>query len=91
VIGSLWRVNELGTVLFVDRYLQLVATGLGVPAALNQAQRDISAFSRAQVQEWAGSALPDHAARLSMQIARMPEQPYMHPRYWSGFCAQGDL
>jgi CHAT domain-containing protein len=91
VVGSLWRVNELATVVLVDRYLQLVATGLGVPESLNQAQRDIATFSRAQVQEWVESALPNHAAKLSKEIARMPEQPYLHPRYWSGFCAQGDL
>lgn len=91
VIGSLWRVNALATVALIDRYLQLTATGLSVPASLNQAQREIAQLSRAQALEWVASALPEHAARLGLQLAQMPEQPYAHPRYWSGFCAQGDL
>jgi CHAT domain-containing protein len=91
VIGSLWRVNQLASVALLDRYLQLAVPGASVVASFNQAQRDLAALTRENLQEWIGSALPDLADALAPIVARMPDLPYAHPRLWSGFCVQGDL
>jgi tetratricopeptide (TPR) repeat protein len=90
VMGALWRVNQLATTVMLERYVGHVAE-LGVPGALNQAQRDLKTMTRQDVCAWVGRALPDMAVAMGNVISRLPDPPFAHPRLWAGFTVQGDL
>lgn len=91
-VGSLWKVNQFATVILLEDYFQrLRANPESLVGALNDAQRQLRAMSRREVQDWVRTHLPQVAADLVPEIALLDAQPYAHPDFWAGFYVSGDV
>lgn len=92
VIGSLWKVNQLATVILFSKYFEVLgAEGSSVPLALNTAQRDLMAMTREGGGTWADSHLPELASQIKEYLETREERPFAHPYFWSGFYVSGDV
>lgn len=91
-VGSLWKVNQFATAILLEDYFQrLRANPESLVGALNDAQRQLRAMSRREVQDWVTTHLPQVAADLVPGIALLDAQPYAHPDFWAGFYVSGDV
>jgi CHAT domain-containing protein len=92
VVGSLWPVSEMSTAVLMLRYFELLCSGsYTVPAALNNAQRELMSMTREQALAWIEKHLPQYAPVLQYFKEKLGPQPYAHPYYWAGFYAAGDV
>lgn len=92
VIGSLWKVNQLATVILLSQYFSFLNDEKQkVPFSLNLAQRCLLSMTRESVKNWVKINLPELEALLCPKIDKMGEKPFNHPDYWAGFYVLGDV
>jgi len=91
VVGSLWRVNQLATVILLDQFFDGLSKGASPPLALNDAQRWLMSARNDQITDWIHSSLPRSAAPMAQAIRKRGPAPFSHPRDWAGFYVQGDV
>ena len=91
VVGSLWRVNQLATVVLLSQFFRLLSSGRAPTAALNHAQRLLKAMKTEQVLDWLRTRVPTHAVSLEPRVIAMGPEPFADPRHWAGFVIQGDI
>jgi tetratricopeptide (TPR) repeat protein len=94
VVGSLWKVNQLATVILVREYLQALSdASCTCPEALRRAQLVLMNMTRDDVAVWIEHRLatltPTLRAALTKRVRAMTEQPYRAPQWWSGFYVSG--
>jgi len=106
VVSSLWEVNDLSTMLLMERFYHLhLNEGEDIPTALQHAQiwlRDVTAG------ELAKRFAEEEEAQLAKTSDRMPieaasdffarfvrlnptDQPFSHPYYWAAFTFNGTI
>jgi CHAT domain-containing protein len=92
VLASQWPVEDLPTFLLMQKfYEQLVAGGLGVAVALQQAQlwlRTATQEAIKTIHQANAKAVHALADELLSELPLDP-QPFAHPRYWAGFVIFG--
>lgn len=92
VIGSLWKVNQLASVILLSYYFSnLISEKQNIPLALNRAQCSLMSMSRFKIKKWLKINLPDNLPKLNPLIDAMEEKPFQHPYYWAGFYVMGDI
>jgi hypothetical protein len=92
VVASMWSVNALATAILLGRLFEILAEGTKtVPVALNCSQRELMMITRDSVKSWVHERLPELEARLVPQIDKLDDLPFVHPYFWAGFYASGDL
>jgi len=91
VLVSLWQVDDLATLLFMDAFYQKLEE-LDVAAALSYARHATRTWNIAQVEERYQILGGEQAGwerereRLTlMWRGRLPEHPLDHPYFWAGF------
>ncbi|MBK8985340.1 MAG: tetratricopeptide repeat protein [Chloroflexi bacterium] len=101
VVSTLWAVNDLSTMLLMERFYQLhLQDGLDFASALRQAQlwlRDVTAGELAE--RFGEERMKLKGSRLTLAevgdywrrfAAEEPEsQPFEHPYYWAAFTFTG--
>jgi len=101
VVSTLWAVNDLSTMLLMERFYQLyLEDGLVLPEALRQAQlwlRDVTAveladrFYEEQLAILSNRMTMDEASQYWNLFAgyEKGERPFAHPVYWAPFTFTG--
>jgi CHAT domain-containing protein len=101
VIMSLWKVDDLATVVLMERlYQNLLSGGMSRDRALREAQRATRNATIGQIRaEWLSPdiierlAAGDDAARRRLRyLAGKPDshRPFEHPFFWAAFICQGE-
>lgn len=86
VLATLWRVNELSTLLLMDEFYQKVRQGIEVATALAQAQHFLRTLTRQQgLERLAQLALPNLPDASQLFGSAAPDQPFADPYYWAPF------
>jgi len=105
VIGTLWSVLDLSTMLLMTQFYQHMSKNAPVALALKQAQIWLRDASKNDVlkqlskieQRWRNQKDKDNSSsaqwksirRGMSQIHKMGERPFASPYYWAGFQAVG--
>lgn len=101
VISTLWRVNEVATMLVMETFYTLIMQGIDVAEALMQAQlhlRGLTAQEARQRLAQLMAALGDHPAARSRrwteaarQLGDDTDHPFADPRFWAPFVLFGAI
>ena len=93
VIGSLWSVDDLATVILLDQFFELLGTEARlVPNALNEAERRLARMTSGQVLAWLDEHMsPRLASAYKPVIEKMGSSPFDSPFFWAGFYVSGDI
>ncbi|MCL4863967.1 MAG: CHAT domain-containing protein, partial [Caldilineaceae bacterium] len=101
VISTLWRVNEVATILVMETFYTLIMQGVDVAEALMQAQlhlRGLTAQEARQRLSQLMAALGDHPAARSRrwteaarQLGDNTDHPFADPRFWAPFVLFGAI
>ncbi|MBE9129319.1 CHAT domain-containing protein [Coleofasciculus sp. LEGE 07092] len=87
-LGSLWYVNDEGTLGLITAFYQQLKDAPVKAEALRQAQL---AMSRGEVRLENGQLVtPDGTIPLSSELGNLPDQKFSHPYYWSAFTLIGN-
>jgi CHAT domain-containing protein len=101
VISTLWRVNEVATLLVMEKFYTLIGAGVDMAGALTEAQLHLRALTGEQVRQ----QLADLMAHLGDQPGAEPwrwaaaahhlgddtSHPFADPIYWAPFVLFGSL
>jgi CHAT domain-containing protein len=92
VLATLWEVNQLAAAIVVAKHYSLLHGGeRQVVACLNEAARQTMAMSRQEVITWVREFIPERATAWESEICKLDDPPFIHPYYWAGFFASGDV
>jgi CHAT domain-containing protein len=94
VVGSLWAIEDLSTMLLMRRFYASEATGVSAAAALATAQtwlREAPAGELAAMFEVAPFDRDDIASAARRRLRRLDPtaRPFGHPAYWAPFAYVG--
>jgi hypothetical protein len=94
VVGALWKIPQVATAVFVDRFLRAVKSDdANLCLALSQVQRDMIRMRREELLDWVrGSMHGDPALeRVLKSMAALGEFPFAEPYQWAGLHVVGDV
>lgn len=97
VVGSLWAVFDPPTALLMVKMYEHLLVGMGVSAALREAQLWLMTLSREEAISLVALPIETVSARLPQRltenyrvwISQLAERPFAHPYYWAAFQAYG--
>jgi len=92
VVSSLWRVNEVSTLLLVTKFYLELQNQKPIRVALNQAQRWLRDATGEQIMQWIEKQEIPIDEALLVRLERRVHQiqyPFRSPYYWGAFCAAG--
>lgn len=93
VVGSLWAAFDPATALLMVKMYENLLEGMGVAAALRQAQLWLRALDRHEAASHVEHAVETVSARLPRallegyrtRLAHLGTTPFAHPYYWAAF------
>ncbi|MBD2017392.1 CHAT domain-containing protein [Microcoleus sp. FACHB-53] len=88
VLGSVWNISDEGTLALMTEFYQQLKQAPMKAQALQQAQlamlKGEVRFEGGELRTTAGEKLP-----LPPELAKLEDQDFSHPNYWSGFTMIG--
>ena len=92
VIGSLWEVENVPTIILLCQFYELVGTGTyTITEALNAAERSLAKMTSEEALAWCQMHFKPETFDIIKSTIKQGTNPYAHPYYWAGFCVSGDV
>jgi CHAT domain-containing protein len=94
VVGALWKIPQVATAVFVDRFLRAVnSDDANLCDALSQVQRDMIRMHSDELLDWVRSALHGDPSleRVLKSVAALGEFPFAKTYHWAGLYVVGDV